>query len=363
MSKTPLYAKILSVPPALQDGSPLFGVLPVEVRSSVFNLVLTDYDDPDPDKQYAAETCYKRPHYFSPRKTDTALLRTCRAAYAECWFLPFVLREQSHWLTAPDRAPPEYRVHMGRAGWTGARRLQTTQASLGSQLQEQAHMSRASLSEQLQQIKEQRGGDEIVEIEGLRVFAQMYKLEEGSLAGLLKTPGLYPRRLTLTIRHADWWYWESDEPLRFEAGWIKAVCDVLPSSVRELCIELESLEMKKDQVDSIAEQMREKWFFKRTDGAALFPDATGGNVEVSRWSGTSTWHNRRWVRDETAPGRIDYYVLCVPFQLQHVVERKGGGVSEEAIRAARENVFDARKMKLFTTLKRYTRTLPSHVPA
>ncbi|KAI1773104.1 hypothetical protein F4818DRAFT_118132 [Hypoxylon cercidicola] len=320
MTKTPLHTQILSVPAALQDESPLFGVIPAEVRSAIFSLALTDFPDPAPDNQYAADTCYRRPHYFAPRKTDTALLRTCRAAYAECWFLPFMLQEQAHWLTAQDRAPPEYRVHM----------------------------SRAVLGARLQQIREQRDDGEAVEIEGLRVFAQMYKLEEGSLAVLLRTPGLCPRRLTLTIRHTDWWFWEDDTPLRFEATWIKAVCDVLPSSVRELCIELESLERKKDQVDSIAEQMREKWFFKRMDGAALFPDVTGGNVEVSRWSGTSTWHNKTWTRDETEPGRIDYYVVSVPFRLQHAVERKGGAVSDEAIHAAAGNIFDARKMKLHT---------------
>ncbi|KAI0107709.1 hypothetical protein F4776DRAFT_423893 [Hypoxylon sp. NC0597] len=330
MTNTPLHAKILSIPAALQDESPLFGVLPAEIRTFIFSLALTDYPDPTPDKQYAAETCYTRPHYFAPRKTDTALLRTCRAAYAECWFLPFVLQEQVHWLTAQDRAPPEYRVHA----------------------------SRQTLRSRLQQIREQRGGDEIVEIEGLRVFAQMYKLEGGQLATLLRTPGLYPRRLTLTIRHTDWWNWEEDLPLRFEARWIETVSDVLPSSVREFCIELESLERKKDQVDSIAKQMREKWFFKRTDGAALFPDVTGGNVEVSRWSGTSTWHGQTWTRDETAPGRIDYYVVCVPFRLQHVVERKGGAVSDEASRAASRNIFNAHKMRLFTT-RNTTRTVAS----
>ncbi|KAI1136423.1 hypothetical protein F5Y05DRAFT_108025 [Hypoxylon sp. FL0543] len=318
---TPLHAKILAIPAALQEESPLFGVLPAEVRSSIFSLALTDYPDPTPDKQYNSETCYTRPHYFAPRKADTALLRTCRAAYAECWFLPFMLQEQVHWLTAQDRAPPEYRVHV----------------------------SAKSLRSRLQQIRKQRGGDEIVEIESLRVFAQMYKLEEGRLERLLRTPGLYPRRLTLTIRHTDWWHWENDQPLRFEAQWIQPVCAALPSSVREICIELESLERKKDQVDSIAKQMREKWFFKRTDGVVLFPDVTGGNVEVSRWSGTSTWNLLRWTRDETAPGRIDYYVVSVPFRPQHAVERKGGAVSDEALRAASENVFDARKMRLYTT--------------
>ncbi|KAI1762140.1 hypothetical protein GGR53DRAFT_432252 [Hypoxylon sp. FL1150] len=324
MAKTPLHTQILSVPAARQDESPLFGVLPAEIRSSIFALALTDYPDPTPDNRYAAETCYTRPHYFAPRKSDTALLRTCRAAYAECWFLPFMLHEQTHWLTAQDRAPPEYR----------------------------ANVTQAALCSRLQLIKDQREDGEVVEIEGLRVFAQMYRLEGAALASLLRTPHLRPRRLTLTIRHTDWWHWESDEPLRFEAKWIPSVCEALPDSVREFCIELESLECKKDQVDFVAKEMREKWFFKRTDGAVLCPDVTGANVEVSRWSGTSRWNNRTWTRDETAPGRIDYYVVSVPFRLQYAVERKGGGVSDDAIRAAGSNdwdmrrVFDVRKMKI-----------------
>ncbi|KAI2629318.1 hypothetical protein GGS26DRAFT_121081 [Hypomontagnella submonticulosa] len=319
MATTPLHVKILSVPAARQDESPLFGILPAEIRIYIFSLALTDYPDPSPDKHYDESTCYKRPHYFAPRKSDTALLRTCRAAYAECWFLPFVLHEQTHWLTSWDRAPPEYGLYNNMA---------------------------EDIRSQLAQIKEQRGDDEIIEIEQLRIFAQMYKLEGHDLSEFLEMSGLRPRRLTLTIRHADWWYWENDAPLRFEAGWIKAVCDVLPSSVREICIELESLERKKDQVDSIAKQMRERWFFKRTDGIALFADVTGGNDEVSRWSGTSTWHHKTWTRDETVPGRIDYYVVCVPFRLRHIVERKGGRVSDEAKHAAQRGVFEANKMRL-----------------
>ncbi|OTA99078.1 hypothetical protein M426DRAFT_325480 [Hypoxylon sp. CI-4A] len=318
MTQIPLHTQILSVPAARQDESPLFGVLPAEIRSAIFSLALTDYPDPTPDNQYAAETCYTRPHYFAPRKSDVALLQACRMAYAETWFLPFVLQEQTHWLTAQDRAPPEYKVHV----------------------------SQRALQSRLQQIQEKRGG-ETFDTEGLRVFAQMYVLEGGKLARLLLTPRLYPRRLTLTIRHADWWNWESDQPLRFEANWIKGVCDVLEGSVKEFCIELESLERKKDQIDLIAKQMREKWFFKRKDGAVLFPDVTGGNVEVSRWSGTSTWHGKTWTRDETEPGRIDYYVLTVPFLLQRTIERKGGAVSEVAIQAANKNDFNPRKMKLF----------------
>jgi len=55
-----------------------------------------------------------------------------------------------------------------------------------------------------QKIAKQQGVD-AVEIQSLRVFAQMYAIERGDLAVLLwNTPCMAPRSLTLTIRHADW---------------------------------------------------------------------------------------------------------------------------------------------------------------
>lgn len=311
---TPLHTRILSVAPAPQTASPIFSVLPGEVRENIFSYVLTDYPDPSPERRYASDTCYTRPSYSAPRRTDTALLQTCRAAYAEAWFLPFVLREQVHFLANPNRAPPEY---------AGLRDLV-------------AHLRRIA----------EQTGDEKVEIAGLRVFAQMFKIEQGNLVQVLSFPGLFPRVLTLTVRHTDWWYWENDEPLRFEARWIRGVCDVLPASVREVRIELESTVRRKGQVDAIVNQMGERWFFVRKDGAVLYPDVTGRACEVSGWRGESTWHGRRWERDETEPGVIDYHVVSVPFRLEHVLERRGGRVHDGVKRAAEGRVFDSGAMRL-----------------
>ncbi|TPX11549.1 uncharacterized protein E0L32_007760 [Thyridium curvatum] len=323
METLPLHTRLLLVPAVKQDASPLFSRLPGELRSQIFAHALTDFPDPSPDRRYADETCYTRPTYFAPRRSDVALLRACRAVYAECWFLPFVLREQTHWLTAPDRAPPEYSVYM----------------------------TPENLRWRLQEIREREGeqppgGGRDVEIEGLRVFAQMYKLEEGGLARLLRTPGLLPRRLVLTIRHTDWWFWEDDTDLSFDAKWIEDVCRALPDSVREVCIELESLERKTGQVDAIAKQMCEKWFFKRKDGTALYPDCTGKSNEVSRWTGSSTWHNYQWTRDEIEPGKIAYYIVSVTFRPEHIVRRNGGSVSDQTKAAAERGVFNQGFMKL-----------------
>lgn len=307
------HRQILCRPAASQHQSPLFRMLPGEVRSQIFALALTDYPDPAPEKQYAAEACYTRPSYFSPRRTDTQLLRTCRAVYRESWHMPFTLKEQLHWVADPHRAPP------------------------GS--------SRHRLRRCLRQIAELQSEDEAV-IARLRVFAQMYKLEEGGLASLLRTPFLRPRAMTLTIRHADWWFWEDDEPLRFEGRWIRQVCEAMPNSVGEMRIELESLQRKKQQVDGIAKQMAERWFFKRPDGVVLHADTTSGAAEASLWRGTSTWHQQRWVRDETEPGQIDYYVVTVSFRPEAVVLRNGGSVSDRAKESARRDLFDEGQLSL-----------------
>jgi hypothetical protein len=311
-----LYERILATPADVQVASPLFSI-PAEVRGQIFAAALTDHPDPSPDQHYEANTCYTRPSYFAPRKSDARLLRTCRAVYNECWFLPFILRDQTHWLTAQNRAPPEYNVRAANH----------------------------KLLNTLKHITKSQGG-EIPEIQSLRIFAQMYMLEGGHLYSLFKSDYLRPRSWTLTIRHADWWYWEQDEPLRFESKWIKPVSKVMPNSVREIRIELESLQRKKDQINKIATQMVDRWYFKRRDGATLFADATPGTWEVDTWTGSSHWHNQRWVRDETEDGKIDYYIVTVTFRLESALMRRGGKISDTAKLFAQENAGARNEMKL-----------------
>ena len=85
-----------------------------------------------------------------------------------------------------------------------------------------------------------------------------------------------------------------------------------PDSVRELRFELESLERRKDQINSIANQMIGKWQFRRKDGVRL--SAEHSSIAIMRWSGSSTWAGERWVRDETRPETLDYYVATITFK-------------------------------------------------
>ena len=52
MATTLLYERILSAPVTPKDDSPLFKLLPPEVRSCIFPFALTDYPNDSPDKHY-----------------------------------------------------------------------------------------------------------------------------------------------------------------------------------------------------------------------------------------------------------------------------------------------------------------------
>jgi hypothetical protein len=237
-----------------QSKSPLFSIIPAEVRDRIFYYALADYEDAT--NLYDHETCYRRPDYLAPRRSDTALLRTCQRVYQEAWFRPWTSAEHTLWLTAGDRRP-------GRV---------TTIEKLQDSLN----------------LLHKHHGD--TEVDHLRVFSQLYMLENGHRLGqILTLQHFHPRCMTVTIRHTDTWFWESDEPLRIASQWVKD-CR-FPDSLRELRIELESLERKKGQVDYMAAQMVEKWQFLRRDNSVL--SAQGTRVGIMRWSGSSTWGGER----------------------------------------------------------------------
>ncbi|KAF1986734.1 hypothetical protein K402DRAFT_302140, partial [Aulographum hederae CBS 113979] len=260
-----------------QDQSPLFSVIPAEVRNEIFAYALVDFEDTS--KQYETGTYYTRPNYTAPRKSETALLRTCQRIYREAWFRPWTSAEHAFYLTADERRPAKV---------TAVESMQPT----------------------LDLIHSVHGK---VEIDSVRVFPQMYALEPGHrLSSILDMNNFHPRIITITVRHGDWWHWENDKDLSMRAQWVNE-CR-FPDSVREIRMELESLERKKGQVDSISSKMVDRWQFTRKDGKRM--SAKGNTTKVDRWSGSSTFDGKRWIRDESEekPELLDYYVLTVTFR-------------------------------------------------
>ncbi|KAL2836804.1 hypothetical protein BJX68DRAFT_259804 [Aspergillus pseudodeflectus] len=293
-TQNPILTPLSFTTTSPQPTSPLFSTLPPELRHQIFTYTLTQCEDTEPAHVYSRETYWARPGYSAPLKTHTALLRTCKLAYAEGWWMPLAFAEQVFYLTADERAPP--RIGGGR-------------------------IERRAFERFLKNIHEmhaRRGMSEMLMHTGpLHIFAQLYMLEPGSaLQDLFDIEHFAPRSVTLTLRYTDFWHWERNEPLRVSATWVNRVR--VPESVTRFVVDFESVERRRGEVDCIVGQAVAGWVFRRRDGGVL--RATAQDVSVSRWSGSSMFGGRRWVRDETPdrPGVLDYYVVSVVWKLDRI---------------------------------------------
>lgn len=277
MASVVLHERILQAPAIRQTRSALLTKIPPEIRTDIFTLVLQSYPDQSPERVYGRSEAYARPGYSAPLVTCTAVLRTCCAVYQEYWQFPFFLREQIHWAVNQDwRCPPAYNLA------TALKKLRSSFPMLW-----------------LRQ-----------EFRDLRVFAQVHPLEKEGIINRILNVGIRPHIITITIRHTDWSNWENG-PLKLEGNWTRGVSKVLlPTSVRQLIIELETVRRMKEQVDELASQMMEKWLFKREDGVTLSPQS----VAYSTWSGKSMRSDDRWARYGTAESRIEYHIARVHFR-------------------------------------------------
>lgn len=317
-----------------QISCPLFTVLPPELREHIFAYALADYEDTS--ALYPFETCYRRPNYFAPRRSDTALLRTCQRIYRETWFLPCINAEHTFYLTANDRQPEH------------AASIKKIKPTL-----ELLHTVHAP---------------ERIELNHVRIFPQMYIFEDGqNLRKILDIPHFHPRCITVTIRHTDWWNWESDQPLFFSAEWLRT--SRFPESLREFRIELESLERRKDQIDDMAQQMAEGWKIQRHDGTLMVADTAAPTLTL-QWSGSSIWGGERWVRDETnTPERLEYYIRTVTWRPSKPAIETNGTAASTQPQDLQTRVFSAPfsrsepRLATLTTLELSRALVPPGTPA
>ncbi|KAK5104970.1 hypothetical protein LTS08_001243 [Lithohypha guttulata] len=288
-----------------QFSSPLFSDLPGEVRDLIYEYALADYEDLA--NAYELDTCYRRPDYMAPRKTDTALLRTCQAVYNDAWYLPWTLAQHTFFLTAPDRKPKN--------------NTEPHQMERVSKLIERLHPDVLSRRK---------------EVHNVQVFAQLYILEPGnSLNNVLQIPYFMPRTVTITIRHTDIWFWETDRPIYIRTPWINTVR--FPTSVTTLRIQLESLQRRQPQIDYVVARAQQEWYFTRDDDVHLVSTAA---PTATRWTGSSTWVNRRWVRDEDdqEPGVVHYYMSTLVFKPANMTEDENGYMARNAGKHARRTI-------------------------
>lgn len=206
-----------------QEASPLFSVLPRELRDHIWAFATAPYEDPN--EKFEQTAYYYRPGHAARLKTDTAILLTCRRAWLEANALPMLQAEHSFYYRrpAPDKRDPE---------WT-AKLTAHNRQNFGH----------------------------------LHLFVQMYAIEglkadRGRLREyFLKTPAapgdFQPRMLHVTVRHTDWWNWENEAPLHLKDPWVQALLDSPDlRSTQTLRLELETLDYKVDQLAPILERIK-----------------------------------------------------------------------------------------------------------
>lgn len=138
-------------------------------------------------------------------------------------------------------------------------------------------------------------------------FTQLYRLESRVVDGYNNLPQFRPKKITITVRHSDWWYWEQDAPLRITDQWTSTF--KAPNELQQLKIEFETIERKKGQLDTIIQKQVLGWQFKLKDNTPL--EVTGS--EASSWTGRSDLDNRKWRFHGSGP-EMKYYVVVITWR-------------------------------------------------
>ncbi|GKT42077.1 uncharacterized protein ColSpa_02258 [Colletotrichum spaethianum] len=239
--------------------SPLFSVLPGEIRNEIFALALIQYEDDE--SAYPEDSFWYRPGFTGPRRSSSSLLRTCKLVYAEGQKVFLKELEFAFWF---DRGPD------GRSGTLNCKRF-------------------------FNELTPQQSGD----LQRVRFFTQLYWLEDGrNLQWLFAQPQFRPRTLTITVRYSDWWFWEQDEPLRMGEAWLRGFRG--PTGLRELRVEYETLAGKRDEMMAIVERNK-RWRLAVGERGADGEEQEGGYLSAERtrlaewrWRGTSRLGGQEW---------------------------------------------------------------------
>ncbi|KAF2768085.1 hypothetical protein EJ03DRAFT_337216 [Teratosphaeria nubilosa] len=207
-----------------QEQSPLFGMLPRELRDMIWALALAPFEDAE--HKFDPTEHYCRPGHTARLKTDYRLLLTCRRIWLEAHAMPMLQAEHSfyYYRAAPDACDPQWMLSLTEKN-----------------LQDFGH---------------------------LHLYCQMYAVEQrltttpGAVRGMflntLPYPGDFqPRMLHVTLRHTDWYWWEHDAPLELQDDWVKALLNSPDlRSTETLVLEMETLDYKVDQLLPIVERVK-----------------------------------------------------------------------------------------------------------
>jgi hypothetical protein len=249
--------------PDPQSASPLFAVLPTEIRLQIFSDAVSLYSDTT--KPYPFDSYHYRPGYTAPKRTDLSLLRTCKRAYEEAkdlvWKAGSGNGEKTFWWCADFKAPPR-----ALSKPPGPRQVQQ-------------HTWSSPWS---------RGHT-------IHIFSNIFILHMRPFFSLfaIQTCGLRPHSVKLTVRYMDWWLGSNDvdSPLDLRPIAPRDDEEYFPHSVQTFILELELGEDKEEELDELVKAIvdnRMAWRWKRRDGVFLELDTHVGVTEWD-WIGTTRY--------------------------------------------------------------------------
>ena len=268
-------------PPHPQGSSPLFSILPPEIRNHTFHLTLLEYDDENFSVPF--DSYGYRPGHEYRKKHSLDLLATCKRVYLEAYLIPVAATTHTTWRTWGERAP----------------------------------LNRSLLApKRFQKMNfEQRAAVETVQLYAQQCSLEVFDWDHGIITKDPKTHGVLLRRLIISVRHSDWWGWELDSPLRMDeskygSSWRKRF-EAFPS-LEVFVMELETLERRKAEMDIIAEGVR-KWKIELGNGQVLKTD--GIALKTCTWNGST-----KFCGGLPAPQgatSLPYYVVTITWKVQN----------------------------------------------
>ena len=269
-----------------QSASPLYNRIPGEVRTLIFSFALTEYYDKS--KPYDKDAYYYRPGYRYHRTICSNVLQTCRLVYHEAHFLAPLLNEHVEW---HDRAPPA-------VPRSGPRRAPGRGRKLAGQSLGLRHPSMVTVHFFTQQTW----------LESRLAWRSHYLNRHFDVTYNIKT-------LKITIRHSDWWWWESQEPLKLDpkqqdtasethhskpedefhpGAWGQGLKRI--SGLKNFELELETVEHKRPELDKIVSRAP-GWRFPLEEGKEMVLDES--KTRKTGWIG----RKMRKYTTNTTPGQ------------------------------------------------------------
>lgn len=265
-----------------QSQSPLFNVLPPEIRNEIFSLALMQHEDlsnPYPSHDFCC-----RPAHRARRIVSTSLLQTCRLIWLEANHCPMTQAVHSFWFDQYRRPP-----------W------------ISDDEDEDRRFN--EFTKALTPVQHSR-------LKHFHIFAQMFWLERSVDTSLiwrcLKSENIKLDTLTITIRHSDWWNWEFDHPLELQVHWVRKLLqsdEAIRGHVSEFRLELETLAWKVDQLRSIVESLKTAGDYGKARWDLIEP------FEESTWSGPTNLGGQEhdvYAKRE----KLDYVVVTLKWKLR-----------------------------------------------